>query len=192
VLRLTLRSGRDGRLLARVVERDGLLFVLDFGDPVLMTDASRRVLHGGFTVDWQGRTETALPSTPPLLRQLALHYAAQGVLVFVDEPDFPRAAPVAISPAGASLRPLPLSANLPTLLPDEPWEQEQDCNTVLRSRRELQELQDRIDATLNTGPQMPYGVVEIDGDGGDDDAVPGPDEEVPTEEVSRLDPFERG
>ena len=28
MLRLTLRSGRDGRLLARVVERDGLLFVL--------------------------------------------------------------------------------------------------------------------------------------------------------------------
>lgn len=86
MLRLTLRSGHDGRLLARIIERDGVLFVLDFGDPMVVSDASRRVLHGGFGVSWQGKAEVALPGTPMLLRQLALHYASAGLLAIVDEP----------------------------------------------------------------------------------------------------------
>lgn len=90
MLRLTLRSGRDGRLLARIVERDGVLFVLDYGDPQVVLDASRRVLHGGFGIGWEGETETALPGHPALLRQLALHYAEVGLLVFIDEPGYPR------------------------------------------------------------------------------------------------------
>lgn len=94
MLRLTLRSNRDGRLLARLIERDGLLFVLDFGDPKVVSDVSRHVLHGGFNVTWQGRSEIALPGTAALFRQLALHYAASGLLVFVDEPSRPDLAPV--------------------------------------------------------------------------------------------------
>ena len=182
MLRLTLRSGRDGRLLARVVEREGLMFVLDFGDPVLMADASRRVLHGGFAVEWQGRNETAQPGASALMRQLALFYAAQGGLVFVDEPDWPRAAPrtarsqppPAVEPIAAPpVLPVALGS-LPTLLPEDPWE-EQESHTVLRSRRELQELQDRIDATVNTGPHLPHAVVEVDA-------------ELETEEVSQSQP----
>ena len=172
MLRLTLRSGRDGKLLARVVERDGVLFVLDFGDPAVLSDASRRVLHGGFTVDWEGSVQSALPNTPALLRQLALYYAAQGVLVFVDEPDFPR---IAVPPSSPDLGPVPLGDGPPTLLPDETWEG--DSNTELRSLADLRSLQDRIDATLNTGPQMPVAEIEIDGD-----------EEHPTDEVTRLKP----
>jgi hypothetical protein len=102
VLRLTLRSGRDGRLLARIIERDGVLFVLDFGDPVVVSDASRRVLHGGFGVPWEGSTEVALPGHPALLRHLALHYAASGLLVCVDEPGHPRLGELSLSLAGSS------------------------------------------------------------------------------------------
>ncbi|MEZ4237542.1 MAG: hypothetical protein R3F59_15630 [Myxococcota bacterium] len=216
MLRLTLRSGRDGRLLARIVERDGVLFVLDFGDPVVLRDASRRALHAGFTVEWQGHQQTATPSHPHLLRHLALHYAAQGLLVFVDEPDYPRAAPVALSLAEEAVpRPVPLSLNPATLLPDEPGDY--DSNTVLRSRRELRELQDKLDATLNTGPQLPFAVVEVEptlyGElVYDEEDAPPPraakppppppraspppppppprpaDDEPPTEEVSRVEP----
>jgi hypothetical protein len=102
VLRLTLRSGRDGRLLARIIERDGVLFVLDFGDPAVVADASRRVLHGGFGVPWEGTTEVALPGHPALLRYLALHYASAGFLVFVDEPGHPRLGELALSLAASS------------------------------------------------------------------------------------------
>jgi hypothetical protein len=102
VLRLTLRSGRDGRLLARIIERDGVLFVLDFGDPAVVADASRRVLHGGFGIPWEGETFVALPGHPALLRHLALHYAAAGFLVFVDEPGHPRLGELSISLAGTS------------------------------------------------------------------------------------------
>lgn len=180
MLRLTLRSGREGRLLARVVERDGVLFVLDFGDPELMADASRRVLHGGFSVEWQGSIENAIPNHPAMLRQLALHYAEMGMLVFVDEPGFVRTAPLRVAravPPMDGLLPLPISDGPPTLLPDEI--PDYDCNTELRSLRDLQELQDRIDSTRNTGPQMPYAEVQVE------------DEEFPTDEVTHLRPSAR-
>jgi hypothetical protein len=90
-----------------------------------------------------------------------------------------------MSPMASPLRPFALSANLPTLLPDEPFES--DCNTVLRSRRELIELQDRIDATVNTGPQMPYAEVELEGG-----TATGADDELETEEVSALDRHDQG
>jgi hypothetical protein len=186
VLRLTLRSGSDGRLLARVIERDGVLFVLDFGDPAMLADASRRVLQGGFTVEWQGAVETAHPNNPALLRQLALHYATRGLLAFVDEPDWPRQAIYR-----------PLQAGPQTLLPDEPWDAgDGERNTELRSRRELVELQDRIDSTRGSGPQLPSAVVVVDGEdldagGVDEDLPPDRTDDFATEEVTGLKPAPR-
>ncbi|MEQ1502504.1 MAG: hypothetical protein ABMB14_09740 [Myxococcota bacterium] len=169
MLRLTLRSGRDGRLLARIVDRDGVLFVLDFGDPATLTDASRRVLHGGFSVHWQGQSETAIPTNPALLRQLALYYASQGLLVFFDEPDWPR-----IARQGPLDVPRPYSAGPPTLLPDEPNEPEL---TQLLSRKDLVDLKARLAADAARLRLLP----------GDVTVVPHDDEEELTQEVSRPD-----
>lgn len=130
MLRLTLRSGRDGRLLARIVERDGVAFVLDYGDPDMVADASRRVLHGGFAVRWQDAVETATPGAPGLIRQLALYYASQGLLVFVDEPTWMRRG--ALPPEDA---PRPLDSGPPTLLPDDPADVAED--TEILSRKDL-------------------------------------------------------
>lgn len=135
MLRLTVRSGRDGRLLARVVDRDGVMFVLDYGDRSLLSDASRKVLHGGFNVSWQGGVETAVPGNAALLRQLALFYASQGLLVCVDEPDWPRKARKA-EPIRPSWQDGP-----PTILQDEPL----DPSTRLMSRRDLVELRNKLD-----------------------------------------------
>lgn len=137
MLRLTVRSGRDGRLLARVVDRDGVMFVLDYGDRSILSDASRKVLHGGFNVSWQGGVETAVPGNAALLRQLALFYAQQGLLVCVDEPDWPRKTRKA-EPARPSWQDGP-----PTILQDEPLDF--DPNTRLMSRRDLVALRDKLD-----------------------------------------------
>lgn len=140
MLRLTLRSARDGRLLARIVEREGVAFVLDYGDPAVVADASRKLLHGGFTASWGGALETAAPGTPALVRQLALHYVEQGLLVVVDEPDFPRRE--GISPVDV---PSPLSEGPPTLLPDD-WSEGGDTDTEILSRRDLVRLKARLEA----------------------------------------------
>ncbi|MCB9687048.1 MAG: hypothetical protein H6735_18555 [Alphaproteobacteria bacterium] len=128
LLRLTLRSSTDGHLLARVIEREGTAFVLDYGDPRVVAEASRLVLQGGFKVRWQDREETAVSGSPSMLRQLALHFAAQGHLVFVDEPDFPRRA---LPPA----REAASDAGPPTLYPDDP--SGHDMDTEILSREDL-------------------------------------------------------
>jgi hypothetical protein len=94
LFRLTVRSHRDDRVAARIIEQDGELFVLDWGDPALIEDAARRVLHGGFVVTWDGTEQTAVPGSPAMLGHLALHYASHGWLVFADEPGVPRLARV--------------------------------------------------------------------------------------------------
>jgi hypothetical protein len=86
LLRLTLRSGRDGRLLARIIDRDGNSFVLDYGDPGVVRDASRRLLRGGFSVWRGGDWVTATPRHPDMIHLLAAWYAREGLLVFLDEP----------------------------------------------------------------------------------------------------------
>jgi hypothetical protein len=86
LLRLTLRSGRDGRLLARIIDRDGNSFVLDYGDPGVVRDASRRLLRGGFSVWRGGEWVTATPRHPDMIHLLAAWYAREGLLVFLDEP----------------------------------------------------------------------------------------------------------
>lgn len=93
MLRLTLRDSRDGRLLARVIDRDGYAFVLDYGDRQLVADAARKVMQGGFMVRWEDSLEEAVPGQPTFLRSLAMHYASEGLLVSVDEPTWTRRAP---------------------------------------------------------------------------------------------------
>jgi len=84
---LTVRSGRDGRLLARIVEKDGHPFVLDVGERRVIDDATQRLLKG-FTMFRMGGLVTATPQTPELLNLLAEFYASEGGLVAFDEPDW--------------------------------------------------------------------------------------------------------
>jgi hypothetical protein len=85
---LTVRSGRDGRLLARIVEKDGHSFVLDVGERRVIDDATQRLLKG-FTMFRMGGLVTATPQTAELLCLLAEFYASEGGLVAFDEPDWP-------------------------------------------------------------------------------------------------------
>jgi len=88
VLRLTLRSGRDGRFLARIIDRNGGAFVLDYGDPDTIDDVSERVLRGGFQALVRGSWQTATPQHPEMVLLLAHYYAHKGMLVFLDEPSY--------------------------------------------------------------------------------------------------------
>lgn len=85
---LTVRSGRDGRLLARIVEKDGHPFVLDVGERRVIDDATQRLLKG-FTMFRMGGLVTATPQSADLLSLLAEFYASEGGLVSFDEPDWP-------------------------------------------------------------------------------------------------------
>jgi len=89
LLRLTIRSGRDGRFLARVIDRDVGAFVLDYGDPSVVAEISERALRGGFQAWVSGRFQTAAPRDPHMLLLLAHRYAEEGYLVFLDQPDAP-------------------------------------------------------------------------------------------------------
>lgn len=88
MMRLTLRSGKDGRFLARVVDPGGVPFVLDFGDERLINDIGQRLAHG-FSIWRHGRLLSAGPHDPELLKWLAEHYAGEGMLVFLEEPSWP-------------------------------------------------------------------------------------------------------
>jgi hypothetical protein len=85
MMRLTLRSGRDGRFLARVVEQQGFAYVLDFGDARIIEDAGQRLRHG-FTMWRFGRLVTAAPVDPDFVQCLAEFYSGEGLLVFLEEP----------------------------------------------------------------------------------------------------------
>lgn len=82
---LTLRSGRDGRFLARVIDQGGRPFVLDFGDPQVIADIVQRITRG-FSVIRQGRVLHVHAGDPDLLAQLGAFYASEGALVFLEEP----------------------------------------------------------------------------------------------------------
>lgn len=179
MLRLTLRAALDGRVLARVVDRDGTAFVLDHGEPSWVAEAAQLVLHGGFQVSWQGVVDTAVPRTPTFLQRLALHWAGQGHLVFVDEPDWPRRAgldpeelPRVPEVGGGS--PVPLDAHLDwveSLTLDDPvGPNDLDADT---------EILNRLDApTLDVTREAPLAVREPYPD-------PNVDPEAPTEERPR-------
>jgi len=89
VVSLTLRSGRDGRFLARIVDRGGFAFVLDFGDRRVIDDVSQRLLKG-FTMWRMGTLVTAVPQQSEMLQLLAEFYAREGLLVAFEEPNWPR------------------------------------------------------------------------------------------------------
>jgi len=88
MLRLSLRSPKTGILLARIVEHQGSLFVLDMGDARVLEDASQRITHG-FTVWRMGELVTSHPTDPQFLTCLAEFYATEGLLVAVEEPHWP-------------------------------------------------------------------------------------------------------
>ncbi|MCB9676749.1 MAG: hypothetical protein H6737_16655 [Alphaproteobacteria bacterium] len=85
MLRLTLRAREDARFLARIIERDGFAFVLDYGDSSMVADASERIARG-FSLWRGGKLETVSPSSPDLLPLLAEFYAQEGLLVSLEEP----------------------------------------------------------------------------------------------------------
>lgn len=88
MLTLTLRSSIDGRFLARLVEQNSNVFVLDFGDRRVIDDATQRI-HRGFTVFRAGQLLRAAPRDTELLVMLADYYAAEGMLVSLEEPLWP-------------------------------------------------------------------------------------------------------
>lgn len=79
--RLTLRDRTDARFLARIVERDGFVFVLDFGDADWIADATDRV-HRGVTLD--GRHIGS--GTEEFLEVLADSYEREGLDAEVEAP----------------------------------------------------------------------------------------------------------
>ena len=93
MLRLSVRSSETGVLLARVVQRKGSTFVLDFGDPDTIADANRRIARG-FSLWRMGRFIEARPNDGRILTYLAEHYAAEGRLVAFEEPGWAGRDPV--------------------------------------------------------------------------------------------------
>ena len=86
MMRLTLRSGKDGRFLARIVESGSAHpFVLDFGDRRIIDDVQQR-LQKGFTMWRFGHLVQAAPQDPELLFLLAEFYCGEGLLVAFEEP----------------------------------------------------------------------------------------------------------
>ena len=85
MLRLTLCSSRDGRFLARVIDRGGYPFVLDYGDRRVIEDVAQRI-NRGFTMFRFGQLISSQPHDPDMLLKLADHYCGEGVLVFLEEP----------------------------------------------------------------------------------------------------------
>ena len=86
MMRLTLRSGKDARFLARIVDAGGgHPFVLDFGDRRIIDDVQQRLLHG-FTMWRFGELISATPTETEMLQNLAEYYAGEGLLVALEEP----------------------------------------------------------------------------------------------------------
>jgi hypothetical protein len=87
MLRLTLRSGKDGRFLCRIIDSGGFPFVLDMGDRRIIDDAQQRILHG-FTMWRYGQLLNAHPQDADFMRYLADYYSHEGLLVFFEEPNW--------------------------------------------------------------------------------------------------------
>lgn len=85
MMRLTLRDGRTGELLARVVADQGEPFVLDLGDPVVIAGVRER-LRQGFQLDRGVHQEQVRPHSRDLLVRLAELYLRSGMLVALEEP----------------------------------------------------------------------------------------------------------
>lgn len=86
MMRLTLRSGRDGRFLARIIDAgNGRPFVLDFGDRRIIDDVQQRLQHG-FTMWRFGQLVSAQPQDADVLSHLAEFYVGERLLVALEEP----------------------------------------------------------------------------------------------------------
>lgn len=83
--RLTLRDPKDARFLARIVDRDGFAFVLDYGDASTIADATDRIARG-FTLGTGDDERFVPPNTPKFLDDLALHYLHAGLDVALETP----------------------------------------------------------------------------------------------------------
>jgi hypothetical protein len=143
MLRLTLRSRKDGRLLARIIDSGGNPFVLDMGDRRIIDDAHQRILHG-FTLLRYTELYTIHPQDPDFLVYLADYYAHEGLLVFFEEPNWegrgkapalssledappvpaslvrePEPRPLPVQRPGAPSRLMPLPFKIAPLEPDE-------------------------------------------------------------------------
>jgi hypothetical protein len=128
VLRLTLRARDDARFLARIIERDGFAFVLDYGDAAMVADASERVARG-FSLWRDGKLETVPASSPELLPLLAEFYAQEGLLVALEEPSFTE-------------RPEPLEDRLPVSEPNQTITEFREEGEITEEPTELVTLSD--------------------------------------------------
>ncbi len=86
MFRLTLRSARDGRFLARVVDQGSGPFVLDFGDNRIIDDLAQHLQHG-FTLWRFGQLVITSPDDDNFMVLLAEFYAKEGLLVFLEDPE---------------------------------------------------------------------------------------------------------
>ena len=115
MVRLTLRSGKDGRFLARIADSGGNPFVLDFGDRRIIEDIQQRLLHG-FTMWRFGKLVTAAPRDVDMVSLLAEFYAGEGLLVALEEPTW----------VGREVAPKPVPrVTEASLLPDLPGADDQ-------------------------------------------------------------------
>ena len=156
MFRLTLRSRKDGRFLARIIERDGFAFVLDYGDPDTVADASERVARG-FSVFHEGAMKNVLPASKELLPRLADYYEHEGLLVKLEEQHVQSMAP---QPSPYAATHSPLSDALP---PGGPPQHDPDDETelvpissvpigeqvtVIRKRSDIEEDTVRLDVPV--------------------------------------------
>lgn len=146
-----MRARDDARFLARIIERDGFAFVLDYGDASMVADASERVARG-FSLWRNGKLETVSPSSSQLLPLLAEFYNQEGLVVSLEEPDFAQ-------------RPEPLDARLPALpqhsitdFRDQTEETEEE--TELVSYAEIPDLADELEMIVKTARTNPGAVAK--------------------------------
>lgn len=158
MFRLTLRSRKDGRFLARIIERDGFAFVLDYGDPDTVADASERVARG-FSVFHEGSTKNVPPASKELLPRLADYYEAEGLLVKLEEQHVQSMAP---QPSPYTSTHAPLADALPgRSLPPRAHDHDEETElvpisevalgeqvTVIRKRADIEEDTVRLDGPV--------------------------------------------
>lgn len=154
MFRLTLRSRKDGRFLARIIERDGFAFVLDYGDPDTVADASERVARG-FTVFHEGAMKNVLPASKELLPRLADYYDNEGLLVKLEEQHVQSMAP---QPSPYAATHSPLADALPGASSNDPDDETElvpigevpmgEQVTLIRKRSDIEEETVRLDVPV--------------------------------------------
>ena len=152
MLTLTLRSTTDGRFLARIVEQQGTVFVLDYGDRRVIDDATQRI-NKGFTVFRAGKLVRAVPRDPDLLLLLGDYYAGEGFLVALEEPLWAKR-----QGAHDDARPDPLQ---PYIMTEE--DLSLDSVTDILSREEADRVREKLDSRkeVHRGPWSPSSLADV-------------------------------